>query len=293
MTESAPPEMGFHQDPDFFREAVSFTAAETTFLPRIIEKDYFATILLHYISRSCDEIVFKGGTCLAKVHFEFYRMSEDLDFSIPTLLDSTRAQRRRSVERVKQVINDIHDQLDFMVVVSPMIGANNSRQYSAVIQYQSLMTSEMEMLKVEVGLREPLLAPSVEGQARTQLLNPVSRRSLVQSVNVRCLSILEASAEKIRAALTRREVAIRDFYDIQYAIDHNHLDPGNTHLLNLVQGKLSIPGNDPVDTSEGRLQDLELQLNAQLQPVLRSRDFADFELERAFNTVRQIASVMS
>jgi hypothetical protein len=35
-----------HEDPALFREAIQFTAAETRFLPRLIEKDYFCSLLL-------------------------------------------------------------------------------------------------------------------------------------------------------------------------------------------------------------------------------------------------------
>ena len=67
--------ISLHEDPDMFREAVNFTAAETTFLPRLIEKDYFCTLLLRYLSASDGSLVFKGGTCLAKVYAGFYRLS--------------------------------------------------------------------------------------------------------------------------------------------------------------------------------------------------------------------------
>ena len=55
-----------HEDPILFRELVSFTAAHTGFLPRLIEKDYFCTLVLSYLCGVCDELVFKGGTCLSK-----------------------------------------------------------------------------------------------------------------------------------------------------------------------------------------------------------------------------------
>jgi hypothetical protein len=63
-----------HEDADLFREAVRFTAAQTGFVPRLIEKDYFCTLLLDHLATAVGaELVFKGGTCLAKVHSELYR----------------------------------------------------------------------------------------------------------------------------------------------------------------------------------------------------------------------------
>jgi predicted nucleotidyltransferase component of viral defense system len=68
-------------DPDLLRQAVDYTARQTGFSPRLIEKDYFCSVVLEYLAARDAELSFKGGTCLAKVHGGFYRLSEDLDFS--------------------------------------------------------------------------------------------------------------------------------------------------------------------------------------------------------------------
>jgi hypothetical protein len=38
--------LALHEDVPLFREAVNFTASKTGFNPRLIEKDYFCTVLL-------------------------------------------------------------------------------------------------------------------------------------------------------------------------------------------------------------------------------------------------------
>ena len=87
MNTAEPLAITVHEDVAFFREALRFTAAHSGFLPRLIEKDYFCTVLLAYLSTAGDEFVFKGGTCLTKVHSELYRLSEDLDYTIPVPLE--------------------------------------------------------------------------------------------------------------------------------------------------------------------------------------------------------------
>ena len=82
-----------HDDPVLFREALAYTVAETGFTARLIEKDYFCTVLLAYLAPLSSDLAFKGGTCLAKVHADFYRMSEDLDFVIPSPCDASRRER--------------------------------------------------------------------------------------------------------------------------------------------------------------------------------------------------------
>jgi predicted nucleotidyltransferase component of viral defense system len=70
------PPILIHEDPEFFRSAVTFTAATTGFQLRLIEKDYFCSMLLQYLAEANGSLIFKGGTCLAKVLVDFYRLSE-------------------------------------------------------------------------------------------------------------------------------------------------------------------------------------------------------------------------
>lgn len=282
-----------HEDTVLFREAVNFTAAQTRFLPRLIEKDYFCTLLLHYLAAADKALVFKGGTCLAKVHADFYRLSEDLDFVIPTPVDATRAVRSTLTSRLKESTGKIEQKLSCFRIVEPLKGANNSTQYLALIGYRSLLGEHEETIKIEVGLREPLLTPVFSGMARTLILNPISVQPLVPPFAVTCISREEAMAEKLRAALSRREVAIRDFYDIAYAIRKMELDLQAPAQLDLVRRKLSVPGNDTMDVSESRLVELRLQLVSQLKPVLRTQDFEAFDLEFVFQEVAAVASFLS
>lgn len=96
-------------------------------------------------------------------------------------------------------------------------------------------------------------------------------------------------AEKCRAALSREEVAIRDFYDIDHAVRNRGLDVRERALLGMIAQQLAVPGNAPVDVSQSRLEQLRLQLDAQLRPVLRSQAFAQFDLDRAFDIIQTIA----
>ncbi len=284
------PAIRFHEDSELFRESVRFTAAETAFAARLIEKDYFCTVLLAYLGVAAgDELVFKGGTCLAKVHAELYRLSEDLDFTIPISVEAPRSERRKLIEGVKGALAVLQNRLPSFRVVEPLKGANNSTQYIAVVGYASLLGQEKETIKIEVSLREPLLVPAVAGSARTLLLDPVIGKPLVPPVSVRCIAKTEALAEKFRAALSRREAAVRDFYDIDHAVRKGGLRPEAVELVKQVKQKLAVPGNEPVDVSAQRLAGLRKQIEPQLRPVLREQDFVEFDLERAFKTVVEMA----
>jgi len=293
MTKPEETRILLHADIRLFREAVNFTAAETGFAPRLIEKDYFCTVLLQYLAAAVSDLVFKGGTCLAKIHAGFYRLSEDLDFVIPMSVDATRAERRRRAAGLKGAVAKIGGQLPDFRVVTALSGANNSTQYIAALGYTSPLGRQEETIRIEASLREPLLEPAMRAQARTLLLDPISGSSLAPILIVPCLSREEAMAEKLRAALSRREVAIRDFYDIDHAVRRLGLRPETPELIELVRKKLAVAGNDPVDVSAPRLAALRRQLDSELKPVLRARDFTEFDLDRAFATVAGVAAALA
>jgi predicted nucleotidyltransferase component of viral defense system len=279
-----------HDDAALFRDAVRFTADGSGFAPRLIEKDYFCTLLLDYLFTAAGaELVFKGGTCLTKVHSELYRLSEDLDYAIAVAVDSPRAERSRRVEPVKAALSRLNKAIPAFRVIDALKGANRSTQYLAVVGYRSVLNQQEETIKIEVSLREPLLMPVLNGAARTMLRNPFTNNPMVAPITVRCIDKAEALAEKFRAALSRRDAAIRDFYDIDHAVRKGGFRPTSADLIDQVRQKLAVPGNDPVDVSDGRLAALRKQIDPQLRPVLRERDFGEFDLERAFKIVVDMA----
>lgn len=283
-----------HEDVVFFQEALNFTAAQTGFSLRLIEKDYFCTVLLAHLAEAKGaSLVFRGGTCLAKVHAEFYRLSEDLDFVIPMPTTASRSQRSQQVAGLKKTFARIPRDLSVFSAAEPFRGSNQSRQYAGSVGYASQMTNTEEKIKIEVGLRESLTTRAVAGSARTLLLDPVSGEAIVPKVTLPCLSIAEAFAEKFRAALTRRETAIRDFYDIDYGVTKLGIEPLDAEFVKMVAQKLAVPGNDPIDVSEERLSQLQGQLNTRLRSVLRQRDFEVFDLDRAVSTVVGMAGRIS
>ncbi|HKV96600.1 MAG TPA: nucleotidyl transferase AbiEii/AbiGii toxin family protein [Gammaproteobacteria bacterium] len=272
-----------------FREAVTYTAAQTGFDPRLIEKDYFCSLVLQYLAAQAPGLVFKGGTCLAKVHAGFYRLSEDLDFSVPMPEDATRAERSRAAKAAGAALAGLTAALGVVGVSEPLRGANESKQYVAALTYKSLLDGHAESIKIEIGLREPLLESRVIGKTNTLLLDPVSGESQLRPFSLACLSAREAMAEKARAALARLEPAIRDFFDIDHAALNSRFNPDDKHLLALVRQKLAVRDTGPVDMTHARLDRLRSQIETDLRPVLRPADFAGFDLDRAFALLLRIA----
>jgi predicted nucleotidyltransferase component of viral defense system len=276
-------------DPELLAQAIVFTAQQTGLAPRLVEKDYFCSVVLEALAEADPDLTFRGGTCLAKVHSDFYRLSEDLDFTCSIPSRTTRRQRSQRAERVKARVRDIPELLPGLRVVEPLSGTNESAQYNGVVGYTSLLAGDPGSVRVEVALREPTLEPTVQGGARTALLNPIDESPLIPAFPVACLTYRETMAEKLRAGLTRREVAIRDFFDVEHATRRGDLDVADAQLLELLRRKLEVPGTPPVDLSPARVGESRGQRETELRPVLRGRDFDGFDLEHAIETVGSIA----
>ena len=266
MTDS---QVTYHRDAELFREAIRYTAAETGFAERLVEKDYYCSVVLADFAVLPGSVVFKGGTSLSKVHGAFFRLSEDLDFSISTSLRTTRTGRRKLIAGVKTHLEQIEERLPSIRISEPFRGFHNSTQYALRLAYTSVVTGQDEFVKIEVSVREPVVEPPIVLPANTLLLDPFRRTAAVPPFDTVVLSLRETYAEKLRAALSRRIPAIRDFFDIDRGLLANTVRIDDEALLELLRRKLEIRGNDSVDMSPQKLDLLRTQLEPQLRPVLR------------------------
>lgn len=280
-------------DPDIFREALAYSEADKGLTSTLIEKDYYCSLVLQYFFSNETSLVFKGGTCLSKVHVDFYRLSEDLDLIIPVTADTTRTQRSASMEPVKSMFEKLPSAVPGVTISEAFKGHNASRQYISSLEYHSVIVEKKEKIKIEVGIREPLLRPSESRLANTIVMNPFSGQPLLPPFKVGAMTLQEAYAEKIRAAITRKEPAIRDFFDVFHAIRKRRLNTQDPDFLSMVKAKIDVPGNEPIDLSEERKQELNRQLEGQLKPVLRPSDFDGFNLNEAFELIRNITEALS
>jgi len=294
MATSKPVKITFHEDKLLFREVVLYTARKTGLNAALVEKDYFCSVLLASLCNGCKHPpVFRGGTCLSKIHADFYRLSEDLDFTISLPSISSRTDRSRMITPVKDWISALEKESPVFKVEQKLTGFNNSKQYVAQIAYPTLVGSGLGRVKIEIGIREEILVPPVKRSVRTLLENPFTGLPGVEEFDIVVLTREETYAEKLRAALTRREPAIRDFYDIDYAVSRLDVNLEEPHLVGLLKKKLQVPDNDEIDVSIARKKELLSQLETQLKPVLRSSDYDVFDFERAFRMISDLARMIA
>ena len=93
-----------HKDKDQFIDVINITVQRTGFRAPLFEKDYYLTLILSRVDELSEDLIFKGGTCLNKIYYSYYHLSEDLDFSMKLpRYEATRgalAHRERVIRRL-------------------------------------------------------------------------------------------------------------------------------------------------------------------------------------------------
>lgn len=205
-----------------------------------IEKDFYLTLLLNEISNDIEEnkdspfrkLVFKGGTLLARVHLDYHRISEDLDF---TYLDNKKLNNISSKQR-KKIISGFTNQLvEEIYKITKKFGldfstnksdkkyckvADRKNVYLFKVYYKPVYGAE-ESIKFEVNFNDELVYPASLMEIK-HLFNPELIKDLefIEGIkinirkNILCYDLKEIAVEKIRAVLTRPVIKERDLFDL-------------------------------------------------------------------------------
>jgi predicted nucleotidyltransferase component of viral defense system len=279
----------FVGSPAGLQAAVEFTAAETGFIPALIEKDYWCSVVLWRLFAKGDcPLVFKGGTLLSKAYVTFNRLSEDLDFTLPTDKSVTRGERSRRGKEIASVVTAIAG--EFVMKSGDWQSFNNSTQHQSVLTYRSVFGGT-GTIKLEVGQREQPLRPVKTVALSTLLLDPLFNESAVKPVEVSALSAMEAYAEKVRATLTRRDPAPRDLYDLHHAVTSGVLVWQDEEFLKLAA--LKMANEPPTDwLASSRIKAFRRSIDPELRPVLRPDAYDSFDFEAALASMIAVAEAL-
>ena len=275
--------------PEEFRAAVEFTASQTGFVPALIEKDYWCSVVLWRLFADNDcPLVFKGGTLLSKAYVTFNRLSEDLDFTLPTAASITRSQRSKRVREIAMRVENVS--VEFRLERGEWQSFNNSTQHQVTLKYDSVFGGP-GTIKLEVGQREQPVLPVQSVGLSTLLLDPLFNETAVDPVMATALTAMEAYAEKVRATLTRRDPAPRDLYDLHHAVTSGVLNWQDEAFLTLVALKVANePGADWL--SEARILAFRRSIEPELRPVLRVDAFDAFDFEAALASMVAVAEAL-
>jgi len=232
-------------------------------------------------------LVFKGGTCLNKIYYSYYRLSEDLDFTLKLPSDSpSRKVKQKSIKPVKDGILSYVQTFGMRIEELDNVGHNESSQYIWIIDYNSIVLEKPQSMKLEVGLRFNPILPTVHKKINHRFLHPFTKEPLFEGGHVTCLDLKEIVSEKMRATATRLNIAPRDFYDLGFLLKSGY-DFQDTQLWELLRIKLGEDGYDTdlskyrvnLGRSDQQIEQMSTRMEAELLAVLTAEEQRSFDLQ--------------
>jgi predicted nucleotidyltransferase component of viral defense system len=223
--------------------------------PAIVEKDYYAIQLLKILSTlklPGYTFVFAGGTCLAKVHQNTWRMSEDIDIKLDPnekTLSLSREKQRQLRRKVHQKIIKLIQESELFKIDGRPKKRNEGRFQQFLIQYPTHHASfealrphlQLELTESSL-LQDPVISPLQSLYAEVAGL----AHEVEQFV---CVAVETTAAEKFVSLLRRTAVVarnpersddpalIRHIYDLHLIMKQ---EPDSKIIKNLVRQVIKI-----------------------------------------------------
>ena len=210
------------------KEEVFRLGRVTGFPIGLLEKDYHLTKILHKISeKKIEHLVFKGGTCLNKCYLGFYRLSEDLDFVFnQDVKGMSKMQIKRILDEIRRKMFEILDGLNLETIKEIGKGWKmlTSKEEPKIIgleivsNYKSLIDNSTQKIKIDVSFRKKLINPTKIRPIHHEFIDSIGKPILKEDVEIEAIDLNENFAEKFRALVTRKNIAVRDIYDIYFIL---------------------------------------------------------------------------
>jgi predicted nucleotidyltransferase component of viral defense system len=203
----------------------------------LIEKDLILHQVLFDLSKNkffYDNFAFKGGTCLAKCYLDYFRFSEDIDFTWKdqsVFYGKSQKEVRRYlslvIDRIGEIFEDVAEahELDFSCLKDDrnyveLTGGDKTCTFK--VWYHSEVLGRKSFLKVQMNFVEKICYPFKGAELKSIITeNPEELILLYPEYQVYTKKIAfdiydchEILAEKIRAILTRQGTKARDYLDV-------------------------------------------------------------------------------
>lgn len=178
-----------------------------------VEKDYIISWILWGIYKNDllkEALIFKGGTCIKKIHIEEYRYSEDMDFTLhPDMEEDI------SDDEIFSAFDEIFLKIKEAANIDLSIPENSKEVQKSgglkfFIAFIGPLGGRRDHVKMDVSKGEKL-----EFDVKNlEMHNQYSDIAEEEEVMVQCYSLEEVVIEKM-AALMGRTIP-RDLYDFEY-----------------------------------------------------------------------------
>ena len=221
--------------------------------------------------------VFKGGTCLRKCYFPGYRFSEDLDFTLtrPLSMEDGHALVSAAAKWAEEVTGIDFTGQPLRVEVMPATEGDPGYEFRLYYRGSLPMGGFPRSIQVHLSGGEVVAMPPVS----RSLNHPYSDSIEMEAVMLRCYSLAEVLAEKLRAICGQRRHAIaRDLYDIHELIRRGtDLREALAILPAKFRAKTLIRPDRLLQMFEGRRADFQRDWERNLTSLLPAADRISFE----------------
>ena len=208
----------------------------------IVEKDYVLGWLLAGISKQknlSQNLIFKGGTCLKKCHFETHRLSEDLDY---TVLDKKYVDIDFLIRAFKIVSDWVYEKSNIEMPKN-LISFKQYKNQKGIISVRGkigfkgplLKKQNLSKVQLDITANEIMVLNPVKLKVHHPYLDEPRR-----GITAYCYSYTEAFAEKIRALAERARP--RDLYDIVCLFRNKVFLSNHALLLSVLKKKCHYKG---------------------------------------------------
>ena len=173
-----------------------------------VERDYVLAHVATDIAKVGGErLVLKGGTSLRLAHFENYRYSADLDYSLADL------SMTDALTAIADALNNCRTRL-----AMPMLTLDTDSEPPRMM-YVGPLNAKPRSVKIDLADDELVIESAL-------LPLIVNWRDLPENASIHAYSLTEICAEKLRCIIQRRQC--RDLYDLWNVLEaHTEVDPLN------------------------------------------------------------------
>lgn len=245
---------------DFVNEVARVQRIKRTDL---IEKDLILHQVLLDLSKDQffhENFAFKGGTCLAKCYMDYFRFSEDIDFtwkSQNVFKSKSQKEIRKHLSKIIDATGKIFEetakkhQLDFKCTKNDrnyveLVGGNKTCTFK--IWYQSEVLDRKSFFKVQINFVETLYFPLKSAELGSLLSEEKEELTLLfpefreytQKIPFDVYDVREILCEKIRAILTRKGIKARDLLDVYLICNEFRIRLENVHDCSLEKTRFSL-----------------------------------------------------
>jgi len=165
-----------------------------------VEKEYMLTLFLEQIAKSDSDLVFKGGTALSKFYLDYYRISEDLDFTY------VGTDMKAAIETIHAICKSL--KLEIKDENETTSSYNAEIRFIGPLQYQNF-------IKVDISTREKLIF-------EPRIIKSDTFYDDIKPFSIKVYDLREIFAEKIRTLIQRSKP--RDYFDVWFMLENKNFD---------------------------------------------------------------------